>query len=163
MVLEELNGVDWDSFPQPSGNAPGHVAASLRRLAEVPDEASMWAAYHQVLYAFGNNHAGTYYPVALAAIQFLAEIVAQGGAWARLGALEVLVDLVGAFEPEAGCELVTDLCGVARPTHMQLFMAVSAHRALLDRLVVSGDSNQHRALAHDILQVLDEVAAVRVS
>src|SRR5262245_44878520 len=116
----------------------------------------MRTAYHQVLYAFGNNHAGTYYPVALVAVPFLLEIAAHGGPWARVGALDILVDLTGSFEPEAGCEVVTDRHGVARPTHMQMLTVVSRCRAVLVRIASSAASSHERALARDVIDTIDD-------
>lgn len=61
-----------------------------------------------MLFALGNDHAGTYYPVVLAALPFLGAILREGGLAARLRTLDVLLDLRGSFEPEPFFELLPD-------------------------------------------------------
>lgn len=57
-------------------------------------------AYNDFLYAVGNNHAGTYFPIILRALPFLEEILRHTGSRAREAALDVLVDITGSFVPD---------------------------------------------------------------
>ncbi len=109
-MLEGIENVRWDLEAQPPSNAKGEVADALRALAAASPETGH-AAYTRLLYALGNNHAGTYYPVVLAAVPFLGAILRDGGPTARLGALDVLIDLVGSFAPEPGFEVVSSSAG----------------------------------------------------
>jgi len=91
-------------LPQPDWNTPSTLAEALARMALVTNEVEAERAHHDVLYAVGNNHAGTYYPVVLEAIPFLAAIVREGECWPTHAALETLIDLFGSFWPEPGFE-----------------------------------------------------------
>ena len=71
MPIDHLEQIDWRSFPQPEWNTPDAVPRALTQLVTVTDDKTSTDAYHAVLYAFGNNHAGTVYPVAIPAIAFL--------------------------------------------------------------------------------------------
>jgi hypothetical protein len=101
-MLERLTEIDWSRLTQPEWNAADAVPASLRALAMCASEEEALAAYHAVLYALGNNHAGTYYPVTPTAVSFLGEVLVNGGQWARISTLDILLDLYGSFEPEPG-------------------------------------------------------------
>ena len=57
-----------------------------------------------MLNALGNNHAGTYYPVALAVVAHLGFQIELGSSWAQYAAVQTLLDLAGSFEPEIGYE-----------------------------------------------------------
>jgi hypothetical protein len=50
--------------------------------------------------------------VALSAVPFPGAILTEGGPTARLRTLDVLVDLVGSFEPEPGFEVVATPAGL---------------------------------------------------
>jgi hypothetical protein len=109
-MLEGLENVRWDLEAQPPSNAMSEIANALRALSVASPETSD-EAYSRMLYALGNNHAGTYYPVVLAAVPFFGGILRDGGPTARLRTLDVLIDLVGSFEPEPGFEVVAASAG----------------------------------------------------
>ena len=96
---------DYGQYPQPPWNNSMSVEAALGQVAVAASEVEAVAAYEAVLNAVGNNHAGTYYPVALAAIPELGFHIEFGGPWAQHSAVQVLLDLTGSFEPEPGCEV----------------------------------------------------------
>ncbi|MCL2778712.1 MAG: hypothetical protein FWD73_11975 [Polyangiaceae bacterium] len=75
--------VDWVRYAQPAWNSPGEVPSALRALAN-PNDLDRLRAYHRLLYALGNDHAGTYFPVVLPAIAALGEILRDGVLVARL-------------------------------------------------------------------------------
>jgi hypothetical protein len=56
-------------------------------------------------YAIGNDHAGTYYSIALGILPTIERILRDGGPWSQHTILEVLVELYGPFKPEPGQEL----------------------------------------------------------
>ena len=109
--MERIDTIAWASLRQPSWNAPDEVPRALARLAGlVPgDEASR--AYHGFLYAIGNDHAGTYYPVVLQTLPFLESILDYAYDLPRQTTLDILVDLIGSFCPEPEYLLVEDDAG----------------------------------------------------
>ncbi len=93
---------DLDTYPQPEGNDPGSLPAALKALEHAHDEASALEACDRFLWTVGNNHAGTFYPIVLAALPQIEQILVDGGVWPRQAALEALIDLGGPFVPEQG-------------------------------------------------------------
>ncbi len=81
-MLNGLKHVRWEEFSQPSWNDAEAVPSALRALADTT-EIDDFTSYNRLLYAMGNNHAGTYFPVALPTIPFLAQVLKR----ARLAAL----------------------------------------------------------------------------
>ena len=103
-MLDGIELPNLTAFSQPEWNDGGSVSMALRSVLSASDEESSSAAYHQLLYAVGNDHAGTYYSVALAILPTLARILREGGPWSQQTILEVLVELYGAFKPQPGHE-----------------------------------------------------------
>src|SRR3954470_3243470 len=101
-MLERLNKIAWPALAQPLGNHADAIPKALAFLATCDSHDEAIRAYHRVLYALGNDHAGTYCPAVLEAIPFLGEIVECGPHAAREAALDALIDLVGSFGPESG-------------------------------------------------------------
>ena len=60
-------------------------------------------AYDALLWAVGNNHAGTYTASVLDLLPPVQEVLDHGQPWSRHAALEALIDLYGSFEPELDC------------------------------------------------------------
>jgi len=89
--------VDWPRYPGPPDYHPDDVEPSLAALLEVSDEASMWAAYNSVLYAIGNNHAGTLFPASIPALSRVATCLRSPNRWVCTAAGEILTELL-AFE-----------------------------------------------------------------
>ncbi|MDI1448475.1 hypothetical protein [Polyangium sp. 6x1] len=103
-MLDDVDDVPWASFPQPEWNEPDHVPSALRALASCVSEEEARRAYDDFLYAVGNNHCGTYYPVVLPTLPFLARILESDNELARRTTLDALIDLLGSFCPERGFE-----------------------------------------------------------
>jgi hypothetical protein len=99
-----IDSADWERFPGPEYYNPEKARRSLNRLLAAEDEAQSWKAYTDVLYGIGNDHRGSFYPAALAAVPLLVRIAASGLQWPRFGALQVLTDLLISFGPEQGYE-----------------------------------------------------------
>ena len=107
-MLEKLALIDWAALPQPDWNTPDSVPDAIRALAKGINRQSQ---YHRLLYAVGNNHAGSYYPVVLWVIPFLGELLANSSSPIRETVLDILVDLLGSFSPEPGFEKVETSAG----------------------------------------------------
>jgi hypothetical protein len=108
----------------------------------------------------GNDHAGTYYPVVLSVVPFLAEILREGEETARLITLDVLLDLLASFHPEPAFENV-GIGGVSRRLRDVLAERALSLRADVERLLASPP---HAKLAAELLVVLgaaDEPATGR--
>lgn len=91
----------FEDYPQPEWNTPTSVSDAMTAIASARTQKQSAQAYDQLLYALGNNHAGTYYPIALAALPRLALVLRSGHVWAQHAALNVLIELTGSFVPDA--------------------------------------------------------------
>ena len=94
--------MDFDHYPQPASNDSSTVAAALDALRNACDELSATDACDAFLWAVGNNHSGTFYPVVLGTLAEIKEILVNGPAWAQRATMESLIDLGGTFVPQAG-------------------------------------------------------------
>ena len=153
-MLSELKQVRWDSFAQPSENAPDAVPSALRALADTA-EPNDFTSYNRLLFAMGNNHAGTYFPVVLPTIPFLVEILSQGRLAGRLRALDVLIDLVGSFQPEQGFEQVATPQG-QRPLRRLLVETVREQVAEIEKCRANAESAEEARLAEEVLSLLQD-------
>jgi hypothetical protein len=154
-MFETLTKVNWAEIPQPEWNSPTEVLDALRALLNVEDDGDAQNVYHRLLYAFGNDHRGTYYPVALWAIPFLGETLRNDNALVRETAFNVLLDLVGSFEPEPEFDRIHTAHGLELPLKVALRDAVYRLRPEIDvcASAVSTDSREH-AIAKELLSLL---------
>lgn len=150
-LINLLSQVEWGALPQPSDNAPDAVPRALLALAETAEEEAAWRAYNRLLYATGNNHAGTYYPVAIFVIPVLAKLIEHGSRWPTHAALNVLSEFYMSFEPEAGFE-VFDLDGVSQKTMAVLEEAIAGLKPLIERIAADPEAgDKPRAVAQELL------------
>jgi hypothetical protein len=142
-LVAAIEQAQWERFAGPEHYDPERARQSLRRLVLVEGKAAAEAAYNDVLFGIGNNHAGSYYPAALCAVPLLVQISALGRPWPRDGALEVLTDLLTSFQPEPGYEdfegepvnLAQTLCEAMKQAQLvTMDLEASAPDALLAQL-----------------------------
>lgn len=95
---------------------------------------------------------GACYPVLLAALSFMEEILAGGDLWPRNSVLSVLDDLFASFQPEPGHEEIRDSFG----GQLQVASASSAHMRGLSPLLwaIVTDGGPHARLAAELLELL---------
>ncbi len=142
---------DFAVYPQPEWNGPHSLSIALTSVAHVCDKESSSRAYNALLYAIGNNHAGTYYPVVLAIIPRIDEILLAGKAWPQHTVLEVLIDLCSCFQPELGYETFE-----GKPLSAVLQERVLSLRAHIE-LVANGTGIAANS-ARDLLDCFNEKA-----
>jgi hypothetical protein len=113
------------------------------------------AAYNKLLYAVGNNHAGTYYPVALVLVCDLARLLTAEQTWPRVSALEVLLDLCASFEPQPGFESILLPDGSSRNTSAAFHDAALELVPLLRSIADSATARaREKKLVAEILETL---------
>lgn len=154
-MLEQLGSIQWSSLPQPPWNVDGSVPDAIRALASCQSQRETLSAYHSFLFAVGNNHAGTYFPVVLSTVTFLFEVIAVGTDHSREATLDVLIDILCSFEPEPGFETDPSTGSAVKPALLSL---VSLYRSRIDALACAGDSSQRvRRLAVQLLNALEPI------
>jgi hypothetical protein len=142
---------DLNPFPQPDSNDPGSVEAALDALQNACDQSTADEACDAFLWAMGNNHAGTFYPVVLGVLPALEQILVSGGPWARRAVMESLIDLGGTFMPEAGHE--TYLGASVQATLRAFIQDMRDHVA---PLAVGNDACARSAI--DLLELMEDLA-----
>ncbi len=102
-VLNEIVREGWASFRGPQYYRPDKVADALTSLILLKHTSQENSVYNNVLSAVGNNHGGTYYPVAELALKYILITATTGNSEiARNCALDILFDLYATFVPEIG-------------------------------------------------------------
>jgi len=139
-------------FPQPESNESGSVEAALDALRDAKDESTANEAYDAFLWAMGNNHAGTFYPVVLGVLPEIKQILMTGNAWAQRAVMESLIDLGGSFIPEEGYE---NYLGASVQESLNAFIDSMRHH-----IAPLANGNDARAKsATDLLELIDDRAA----
>lgn len=108
-MLDRIDLPDLTAFSQPEWNDACTLSEALCAILSANDEQSSLSAYHRLLYAVGNDHAGTHYSVALGILPIIERILQDGSPWSQHAALEVLIEWCGPFTPEPGQELYLGL------------------------------------------------------
>lgn len=96
-LLRAIDAVEWAAYampPSPLGYRPEPVTAVFRRLLAASSWAEASAAYGEMLFAVGNNHAGCLYPAAVPAAPLLARIVRERSGWTQWAAMEILIEFL---------------------------------------------------------------------
>ena len=157
-LLEGLDDFDWTAVPGPKWYRPSDVPSALRALASNPE--GRGDVTSQALFAFGNNHAGTYYPVVLPALPFLRQILEHGDRSARMATMAVLEELTY-FEPEFEFTTVVgpDGAGVALANLFE--RSVLGLRDALTTITSSASDEAELQLARGLLTRLTELESER--
>jgi hypothetical protein len=102
-IQKEINRIDWKSFSGPEHYEPDSVSGALSSLISLKKESLSDKVYNNVLFAIGNNHAGTYYPAGQKALKYIIQTAISGNTEiAKNCALNMLIDLYASFYPEMG-------------------------------------------------------------
>ena len=147
-----MRPLDLSHFPQPESNDSGSVEAALDGLRDAEDESAASEAYDAFLWAVGNNHAGTFYPVILGGLPEIEQILRNGKAWAQRAAMESLIDLGGSFVPEEGYENY-----LGAPVQQALNAFIHSMRQHVEPLANGNDARAKSAI--DLLELIDDQAA----
>ncbi|MBP6825557.1 MAG: hypothetical protein KA165_03260 [Saprospiraceae bacterium] len=100
-TIEKIKNIDWEEYNGPEYFSPSEVIESLCHLVLLTEDHQKPDVYNSVLFAIGNNHAGTYYPVIREALHFILEVAVEGDSEvARNCALDILTDLYMSFVPD---------------------------------------------------------------
>ena len=138
-------------IPHPPNVTPVEVKSALRSLVTVASESDAERGYHRLLSSLGNDHAGTYFPVAVCVVPFIGELLRYHNPMTRKAALNALADLTTSFEPEPGFETFT-FHGTNESVADALRDAVNAIRGSIESIVESGVSAEEQTIARQLLE-----------
>jgi hypothetical protein len=101
-IEERIRSVRWEQYAGPEYYRPGELVEALIDLANFDQSRARHGLENKVLFAVGNNHAGTYYPAILEAADIIIAIEQESGVpESRNCAREILTDLYY-FSAEVG-------------------------------------------------------------
>jgi hypothetical protein len=146
-----MTTLDLAQFPQPESNESDSVEKALLALRETRNEQAAVDASDAFLWAMGNNHAGTFYPVVLGVLRDLEQILMSGQPWAQRAVMESLIDLGGTFAPEDGYETYL---GVSVQETLTAFIQSLRHH--VEPLATGSDARARSAV--DLLELIDDQA-----
>lgn len=155
-LLRAVEEIDWPAYAMPPSQQwyrPDQVLEAFRLLVAVSNKDEGLAAYHRMLFAVGNNHAGCLYPAAVPAAPLLTRIVREFQGWPRWAALEILIEYL-AFTVDR--EQFTDPTGAVIYTKDALLAAVLNIHPELERIAMEPSAVPTAASAQDLLEQLDE-------
>ena len=156
-MLDGLDTISWDDLSQPEWNGPSEVSNALLAIAAIANQRDADAAYNRFLYALGNNHAGTYYPVALWAIPFLGPLLVTATSIIRETVLDILIDLTVSFVAESGFETARGPSGSELPLDEGVRQVVASLLTEIQACHASEPiDTRARDLAAELIQLLDE-------
>lgn len=147
-----MRPLNLSKFPQPESNNSGTVEAALDAIENAVDESTANEAYDAFLWAVGNNHAGTFYPVVLGVLPEIEKILMNGKEWAKRAAIESLIDLGGSFIPEEGYE---SHIGASVQESLMAFL----HSMRRHVVPLSTGNNLLAKSATELLELIDDQAA----
>jgi hypothetical protein len=154
-MLERLRDMNWAEIPQPAWNSPTEVPDALFAVSKIEGELNAERAYHRLLYAFGNNHCGSYYPVVLSAVPFLVEMLSQGNSLTRTTVLDVLLDLLYSFSPEPEFAIIELSPGFEVPLETALRDTIKALRPQIEGCATAADATSREGeLVNELLSLL---------
>ena len=158
-LKERIENIKWDDYPAPEWNEAGTVSSSLLALASLSDGNAENETYNRVLFALGNNHGGTYYPIVIPAVAFIIEIAEQGRSHvSRKCSLDILIDLISSFDAEIEYEIIPD--NVGNRVNLEDVLAVKVYDAKEVFEHIANDSSEssiNRQLATDLLECLADI------
>jgi hypothetical protein len=153
---KSMSDSQLSAYAMPEWSSPQKIEHSLAAIRDCTDQADSTAAYHRLLYAVGNDHAGIYYPVAVPVVRRLGEMLTTDNMWARRATLDALVDLSYSFAPSPGHYAMMLPDGSSVDTEHALRAAISNMRDKLSTLASSRASGtDERSLASEILEWID--------
>jgi hypothetical protein len=101
-IKTKINQTKWDKYGGDKYYSPSEVPIALSNLLNLTKAKQISDVHDQTLYAIGNNHAGTYYPVVLEALEIIISIYeTTTNKHSRKCAIEILTDIYNFF-PEYG-------------------------------------------------------------
>ncbi|MGG9963736.1 hypothetical protein [Ferruginibacter sp. SUN106] len=101
--IGKINHINWSQFNEPEYYRPDNVVLSLTNLVNLRNEDEKWNIYNDVLFAVGNNHAGTYYPVITEVLPLVTRLlISSPHELVRNCILEILSEWYYSFEPDPG-------------------------------------------------------------
>lgn len=141
----------WSRWPRPEWASLSDVSSAVDAVGRVATEQQRQEAYDLLLGRIGNNHAGTYFPIAVPVMECVPGILDGDNELARLCIMDVMIELLDSFRPEHGYE--DWRCEESGEELVQVLRSsVRRLRPRLANAAISG-GEEERGLANELLQL----------
>ena len=97
-----INGVNWSEYLGPEYYSPDELIELLVELNKYNTNNVKYGLDNKVLFALGNNHAGTYYPAILGAIDIIIKIESDSDIASAHKCANVILNNLCYFQAELG-------------------------------------------------------------
>jgi hypothetical protein len=101
-IKDEILSINWSVYNGPEYYDPYNVADTLISLLELKDIKQAEEIGRRVISAIGNDHAGTYYPAVLSALDIIISIEKEPNNKTRKICANSILNNLYYFEPEIG-------------------------------------------------------------
>ncbi|MCO7223515.1 hypothetical protein [Pleionea sp. CnH1-48] len=98
----QISSVRWSDFSGPEHYKPDELVEALIDLSRYDESRAINGLENKVLFAVGNNHAGTYYPAVLVALDILIVIEQSSEVEAIRNCAHAILNNLYYFSPEVG-------------------------------------------------------------
>lgn len=103
MTIEErIKSVEWRQYLGPEYYNPEELVQALLQLSVFDESNTTHGLDNKVLFAVGNNHAGTYYPAILEAADLIIEMEKHSSLESVRKCANAILNNLYYFEPELG-------------------------------------------------------------
>ena len=153
-IQKEINRIDWKSFSGPEHYEPDRVSDALSNLISLKKESLSDKVYNNVLFAIGNNHAGTYYPAVQKALKYIIQTAISGNTEITKNcALNILIDLYASFYPEIGNYNLATI----EELEQKVLNIIEASKEKFNNFINNElESSRNRQLAKELLDYIAE-------
>lgn len=101
-IEKKIQSIDWGKYWGSKYYDPVELLESLEHLNKFDESKAKHGLDNKVLFALGNNHAGTYYPAILEAAEILIEIEQTSEIEAVRNCAYAILNALCYFAPEVG-------------------------------------------------------------
>lgn len=101
-IEEKIKSVDWRQYRGPEYYDPDKLVQALLQLSVFDESNAKNDLDNKVLFAVGNNHAGTYYPAILEAADLIIEMEKYSSLESVRKCANAILSNLYYFEPELG-------------------------------------------------------------
>ncbi|MBW8182161.1 hypothetical protein [Shewanella nanhaiensis] len=99
-IINKLESIDWSQYCGPEYYDPDTVTPALLSLLYLENPSEANDVGDKLLFSIGNNHAGTYYPAILSALEIIIEIEQESKESIRKTCAGAVLGDLSSFEPD---------------------------------------------------------------
>jgi hypothetical protein len=110
-IKKKIQEIDWSQYKGPKYYEPESVPPAILSLLNLKNSSDANLVGDRILFSIGNNHAGTYYPAVLSALDIIIDIEKKAEDLVRKKCAWAILNDLSCFDPDPdlgsfkGCSL----------------------------------------------------------